>query len=539
MKKFTILFLVIIISVTVFSQEAIATYPENDNPVYVIPGEYDNALFTNINLSNATGPQNEPSIRISRVNPNIVVAAWRDFRLGWDPNPVRRIGYTYSTNGGSTWAVSQLLPDPNPTHTSQSDPVVINDAQGNFYISSTSRKPVSGYNRDMLIYKSTNGGQTFVYHAVACPGSGGAGEDKEWIFCDPVQSNPTYNNIFISWTSFGASQGIKFRKSTDGGTTWSAQVNIGDNSSGQGSNICSGTNGQIYVVWGQNPGVKFDKSTNNGASFGTDYILSSTAPQSGFPFICCDYSNRPSRGNIYVVWADSRNGNADVFLQKSTNAGANWLASPTRINDVTTNNQYWPVIQCDTNGYLYVIYYDNRLGTGQVNSYVAYSTDQGTTWINNRLSDVSFPATPVGGTNGDARYGDYINIDAFAGKVMTAWTDDRAGTPDQEIYTANLTNLVGIQPVSGIVPDKFSLFQNFPNPFNPATKIRFDIKNSSHVNLKVYDVTGKIVKFLVNEELSAGSYSIDFNASEMTSGVYLYELTAGDYKDVKKMVLVK
>ena len=98
-----------------------------------------------------------------------------DFRLGYiDPDIIRRIGYTYSTNGGLSWALPQLLPDPNPEHTSQSDPVITSDAQGNFYISSTSRKPVTGYNRDMLLYKSTNNGQTFVLYSTAVPGTGGS-----------------------------------------------------------------------------------------------------------------------------------------------------------------------------------------------------------------------------------------------------------------------------------------------------------------------------------------------------------------------------
>ena len=87
---------------------------------------YDNPPFVNVNLTNEVNPQNEPSVRISRTNPNYVVAAWRDFRMGYDP-PVRRIGYSYSTNGGQTWSVSQLLPSPLPEHATQSDPVLTND----------------------------------------------------------------------------------------------------------------------------------------------------------------------------------------------------------------------------------------------------------------------------------------------------------------------------------------------------------------------------------------------------------------------------
>ncbi|HJY63501.1 MAG TPA: T9SS type A sorting domain-containing protein, partial [Ignavibacteria bacterium] len=512
----------------------------NENTPYHSGLEYDNILFTNINLSvNSPAPQNEPSVRISRVNPNIVVAAWRDFRLGWDPNPVRRIGYTYSTNGGQTWAVSQLLPDPNPTYVSQSDPVLTSDNAGNFYLSSTSRKPVAGYNRDQIVYKSTNNGQTFSFLSVAIAGTGGGGEDKEWMFCDPVTSNPTYNNIFM--TSTNTNNGaIRFAKSTNGGINWTAPVTF--TTGGSGSNICSGTGGQIYIVWEQ-AGVRFDRSTDGGLTFGTDFQLSNVTSTQGFPFICSDYSTRPSRGNVYVIWDDSRGGSSDIYFQRSTNAGVNWLSTPVRVNDVTTNIQRWPAIQCDTNGYLYVIYFDTRLGTTQFNSWIAYSTDQGTTWVNNRLSDVSFPATAVGT---DARYGDYIGIDAFAGRVIPVWTDDRAGTPNQEIYTANLAGLIGIQTITDVIPEKFKLYQNYPNPFNPSTKIKFDVSEPSFVKVTVYDALGKEVSSPVNEDLQAGSYEFNFNAFALSSGIYFYEINArqdgsatGNFIDVKKMMFVK
>ena len=542
MKNFLIFFISFVIVAAVYSQhgdsEAEATNPGTFSPGTSFQGDYSNAVFTNMNLSLNALPQNEPSVRISRVNPNYVVAAWRDFRLGYiDPTIVRRIGYTYSTNGGLTWAVSQLLPDPNPNHTSQSDPVITSDAQGNFYISSTSRQPVTGYNRDMLLYKSTNNGQTFFLHSTAVPGSGGAGEDKEWIFCDPVITNTTYNNIFISWTSFGPQPGIKFRKSTNGGLNWSSTVNIGDNTSGQGSNICSGTGSQIYVVWDAG-GIKFDKSTNGGTSFGADYSLTTVSTTNGFPFICCDYSNNSTRGNVYVIWDDMRGGNSDVWFQRSTNGGANWLTSPVRVNDVTTNSQYWPVMQCDNNGILYAMYYDNR-GGSLVNTYVAYSTDAGTTWSNQLMSDSSFTATPVGGTSGDVRYGDYIQIDAYNGKVIPVWTDDRKGTPNQEIYTANLSGLLAVNPVSTEIPLDFALYQNYPNPFNPVTRINFDMPSSAFVSIKLFDILGRVVKVLVSQNLNAGSFYTELDASGLSGGVYFYKIEAGAFVESKKLVLVK
>jgi len=541
--SFTLLFFS---SIGMYAQESLieatAKVPFSETSKFYEPAYYESLLFPNQNLSVNSAPQNEPSVRISRVNPNIVVAAWRDFRLGFTNPIIRRIGYTYSTNGGLTWSVSQLLPDPNPDHISQSDPVLTSDNQGNFYLSSTSRQPVTGYNRQMLMYKSTSNGQTFFLHSIAVPGSGGSGEDKEWIFCDLVPTNSTFNNVFITWTSFGPSQGIKFRKSTNGGLNWSSTANVGDNTSGQGSNVCSGTSSQIYVVWAAN-GIRFDKSTNGGVSFGTDFQLSSVTSTNGFPFISCDYSNRPSRGNVYVIWSDNRGGNFDVYFQRSTNAGTNWLATPVRVNDVTTLNQYWPAIQCDTSGNLYVIYYDTRFGSTQINSWIAYSTDQGTNWVNQRLSDTSFTNSSP---NGDVRFGDYIGIDAFSGKVIPVWTDQRAGTPNQEIYTAILGGLISIAPVSGEVPVEFSLHQNYPNPFNPLTKIKFDIPKQSFVKITVFDILGKEIAVIVNQNLNSGSYEADFDASYLTSGIYFYKMEVrqaesltGEFTDTKKMILVK
>jgi len=99
--------------------------------------------------------------------------------------------------------------------------------------------------------------------------------------------------------------------------------------------------------------------------------------------------------------------------------------------------------------------------------------------------------------------------------------------------------LVSVGQVSTSIPEAFSLKQNYPNPFNPATKINFNIKNSTFASLKVFDMTGREVKSLLNENVSAGSYEINFNASELNSGVYFYTLKTNEFTETKKMMLVK
>lgn len=97
----------------------------------------------------------------------------------------------------------------------------------------------------------------------------------------------------------------------------------------------------------------------------------------------------------------------------------------------------------------------------------------------------------------------------------------------------------GVVQFSSEFPEKFNLEQNYPNPFNPTTKIRYSIPSSIFTSLKVYDLLGNEVATLVNEEKPIGSYEVNFNASTLSSGVYLYRLTAGSFTEMKKMILMK
>lgn len=100
-------------------------------------------------------------------------------------------------------------------------------------------------------------------------------------------------------------------------------------------------------------------------------------------------------------------------------------------------------------------------------------------------------------------------------------------------------SIIGVEPISTEIPKLYSLSQNYPNPFNPSTKIKFDLPIKSFVKIIIYNSPGQEITQLVNQELTTGTYSVNWNASNYPSGVYFYRLTAGDYSETKKMILLK
>jgi hypothetical protein len=110
----------------------------------------------------------------------------------------------------------------------------------------------------------------------------------------------------------------------------------------------------------------------------------------------------------------------------------------------------------------------------------------------------------------------------------------------KQIYDENFANVVSVSDLNQNIPERFYLYQNYPNPFNPETKIRFDIKQTSNIVLKVYDVSGKLISTLIdNEKISPGAKQVTFNAAGLSSGVYFYTLEADNFKVTKKMILVR
>ncbi|MEQ8192799.1 MAG: T9SS type A sorting domain-containing protein, partial [Candidatus Eremiobacterota bacterium] len=170
----------------------------------------------------------------------------------------------------------------------------------------------------------------------------------------------------------------------------------------------------------------------------------------------------------------------------------------------------------------------------------AYKIERRTRPLNGSWSAWSTIANLSGTTSSyiDYTIGNAGGGDREAEYRLTAIDIGNNSSPTQSVIIDYGFNRAEKTAVTGIVRD-YSLEQNYPNPFNPNTNISYSIKEEGLVTLKVYDVLGKEIAVLVNENKPAGIYEVSFNASNLPSGMYIYKLQSGSFTDVKKMLLTK
>ena len=138
----------------------------------------------------------------------------------------------------------------------------------------------------------------------------------------------------------------------------------------------------------------------------------------------------------------------------------------------------------------------------------------------------------------------YVDLSAYVDStIRIAFYMTSSGAHEDNGWYIDDVRIEGISTEAdenkNIYPSEFALNQNYPNPFNPSTKINYSIPDISFVTIKVFDVLGNEVTTLVNEEKQVGNYEVEFDGSGSPSGVYFYQLRAGDFVVTKKMVLMK
>ena len=193
----------------------------------------------------------------------------------------------------------------------------------------------------------------------------------------------------------------------------------------------------------------------------------------------------------------------------SNNSGTNWTQSA--LNNKSINS---------------VVVYSGNVFAGTFAEGVYLSTNNGVSWIPKNQGWVSTSLPTVYTVN-------VLNNYVFA------------GTDFLPLYRRVYSESIGIRNISSEIPSAYSLSQNFPNPFNPTTVIRFGIPNTSvgqtflFVDLKVFDITGREVQTLVNEQLAPGTYEATFDGTNLPSGTYFYKLTSSTFSQTKRLTLLK
>ncbi|MCB0726418.1 MAG: T9SS type A sorting domain-containing protein [Ignavibacteriae bacterium] len=348
--------------------------------------------------------------------------------------------------------------------------------------------------------------------------------DNAEQYCLARGEDGRIGNAFISQGAVNLGD-VEFRESMDGGLTWSTPIKIYD--ANPAVDTLGAFRGLSMVYLGNTPCVTFE----------VDYIT-----ETGF------FPTLPS--SIYC-WNPTVNSGIPVMVANQSNVTfypnngvENGVMTPIcrpaigKVNGNSNNNVLFIAMNvataemaADSNTY-YAIYFST-------------SYDNGATWTTpERIT----PASPLM----DYRYVSISRTNAVVGDgcevQLVVETKNYAGAfaPNEPPGPADFTSvkvlvpLTSINEISSTVPSDYSLKQNYPNPFNPSTSIRFDIQKGSNVSLEVYNIKGQKVATLINNEfVSPGTKEVSFNASNLTSGIYYYTLSTGNFTDTKKMMLIK
>lgn len=239
-------------------------------------------------------------------------------------------------------------------------------------------------------------------------------------------------------------------------------------------------------------------------SFPSGFIL--RAPNKNLPFASFIYDTINVSGNVTLS-------NIEIFLSVNQN-----LITGSQVSLIAPNGQERVLLN----------------GDGVQGSHVLTFFKDGSPALNSFFAPWSYTASP------NQVLGTFNNTPTQGNWILKILNGNSLHTGKLLGWGIRINNAVtGIQSVSSELPGDFMLHQNYPNPFNPSTKIRFDIPNDANVKISVYDILGREVQVLANEYKQAGSYEISFDAAALSSGTYFYRLDAGDFKDIKKMILIK
>lgn len=265
-----------------------------------------------------------------------------------------------------------------------------------------------------------------------------------------------------------------------------------------------------------------------GTTFSAPRRMNPAAPRNDWTYPSpSNYIDLPPLSNIInlVVQRDTIPGSNVNTPNAATDAGLFYITANAVSNTILTapslynpvngqqNERLDPMFSWNSSG----PYSDLQLSTSNTFSTILHSV---------RVSE-DFYQLPLGILSDQVTY--YWRVRKFVNNEYSNWS----------LTYSFRTGIASVNNITTSIPDKFFLYNSYPNPFNPLTKIKFDLPKSSLVKLSVFDLNGRRVNELVNEVLQAGNYETEFNGVNLSSGVYYYRIEANEFTSVKKMILIK
>jgi len=500
--------------------------------------------------NNSPGNSGFPSVSVSS---SVVHVVWMDNRNG-----NREIFYKRSPDGGISWGADILL---------------TNDPADSWYPSAS----VSGSVVHVVWYDYRSGNNE-IYYKRSTDGGLTWGADTR-ITYNPSESN--YPSVAVSssvvhvvWNDArDPNTEIYYKRSTDAGISWGADIRLTNSIYTYGDPSVAVSGSVVHVVWRKSADIYHKRSTDGGISWGTDTRLSTTIfGESWYPSVAVLDSV------VHVVW-ESYVGNREIYAKRSTNSGISW-GTDTRLTNNSSQSLNSSVSA--SGSVVHVVWMDQRdVGNGEIyykrdpagnflpplppsnlTAYTISSSRINLNWIDNSHNETGFKIErSTNSTNWLLKDSVGSNIVTYADTGLTGntvyfyrvYSYNPTGVSAYSNIAIATTLMTGVHQYGGEIPKEFKLNYNYPNPFNPSTKIKFAVPPSPRgeglgVRLIIYDALGREVQTLVNEALLPGTYEVDFPApagdgSNFSSGVYYYTLIAGDpsapLRITKKMVLIK
>jgi hypothetical protein len=515
----------------------------------------DEHLNTRVNSDHSGEIQNEEMACINPLDPDNMVAVWRDFREGY-----RRIGVGYTLDGGVTWHDTLF---PQMYYNWQSDPVLVVDHNGVFTANMITFNPDGNEEVGLLSVSSYDGGVTWQDSVFGVNTTDlSTFEDKQMLAVDNSPESEYQGTHYISWARFFINPDNGNYDSTHivlvykrPGSEYTQPIQLSTRRTVQWPNVATGPNGEVYVSWVSysRGGVMFTRSTDGGQNWTTDERLFETEFASAeieptllvfsYMVLAVDNSMGPHRGRIHALFTDASSNlsHTEVFYTSSDNQGDTW-STPVLIDDEQESfavDQFHPWISVDEQGRVWCAWYDRRNDPNNLlmDVYFTVSEDGGATWRENeRITTVS--SNPGAGTLDAGLIGEYIGWCAAHDKAVCVWTDTRLG--DQDAFASVIDSLFIEDAVErpGILHPSSFILSAYPNPFNGTTTLSYTLAKSSPIELTIYNTLGQSVLTKQLGQQPAGEHKVSVDLPQ-PSGVYFAKLSSREQNTTAKLLLMR